>query len=495
MFWGPGVFGYGTALLWGSYPKDQNSKSYYNIAVQPGSKTIRRKTDVIVGAKLSGFLANKASIFVQYASGNKWEEAPMQPEPGGPGFAFLLPSVPEDLQYYVVAGGLKSDTFKIHTVDLPSVKNIRVTYTFPAWTGLASMTEDPGGDLRAVEGTMAKVEVITDKPLANGQLAVEDGKPIDLTSEGGNRLTAMVPIEKDGSYHVATLDHGESVRLSDDYFIESRKVGAPTVHFTKPGRDQKVSPIEEVAVALSAEDEYPLQEFDLHYSVNGGPEKTLSMLKQKGEKHVEGSTMLSMEEFKAVPGDIVSIYATAKDGKNTTKTDMFFIEAVPFEFEYSQSQESGGGGGGGGDQDQQISEREKEIIAATFNQLKADPHAKVSAAENGKYLSEVQAKLRDQAQSLANRTKARQLDGSGAGFSQFVKEMELAVAVMSPASDKLKGLAVPGCVAAGTAGAAASAARGIDLPADPGAGEPRRWRRRWGRSRSGSGEPVRSRAG
>ena len=125
-----------------------------------------------------------------------------------------------------------------------------------------------------------------------------------------------------------------------------------------------------------------------------------------------------MEDFKLVPGDIVSIYATAKDGKNTAKTDMFFIQAVPFEFNYTQSQQAGGGGGGGGggDQEQQISEREKEIIAATFNQIKGDAKAKAAAAENGKYLSEVQAKLRDQAQSLANRTKARQLDANGAAF-------------------------------------------------------------------------------
>ena len=40
-----------------------------------------------------------------------------------------------------------------------------------------------------------------------------------------------------------------------------------------PGKDAKVSPIEEVAVAVTGEDEFPLQELDLHYSVNGGREK------------------------------------------------------------------------------------------------------------------------------------------------------------------------------------------------------------------------------
>jgi len=54
MFWGPGVFGYGTALLWGSYSKDQPVKPFYSIAVQPGSKTVRRNSDQPVSATLSG---------------------------------------------------------------------------------------------------------------------------------------------------------------------------------------------------------------------------------------------------------------------------------------------------------------------------------------------------------------------------------------------------------------------------------------------------------
>jgi len=437
-----GLFGTGAQLLWGSYPKDGVNRPLYSITVEPGSKTIRRKSDQMITASLGGFTSSKASVFVQYASSSKWEEAPMQPQNSGPGFAFLLVRVAEDAQYYVASGGIKSSIYKLHTIDLPAVKNIKVTYNYPSWTGLAPETEDPGGDLRAVEGTVAKLEIQTDKPLNNAQIAFEDGKPITLDASTNNRITANVPIDKDGTYHIAVTDHGELVRLTDDYFIEAKKVDPPVVKITKPGKDAKVSPIEEFGVTVTGEDAYPLQSLDLHYSVNGAPEKVISMLKQKGAKTSEGTTTLSMEEFKAVPGDVVSIYATAKDGKNNAKTDMFFVQAVPFEFEYSQGQGGGGGGGGGGadQQEQQISEREKEIIAATYNQINGDAKMKAAAAENGKYLSDTQAKLRDQAQSLANRTKARQLDGSGAGFQNFVKEMEAAVAAMTPASDKLKTL-------------------------------------------------------
>ena len=83
-------------------------------------------------------------------------------------------------------------------------------------------------------------------------------------------------------------------------------------------------------------------------------------------------------------------------------TDMLFLEAQPFEREYQQSQQMGGGGGGGGEQDEQgVSQRQKEIIAATFNQIRDKGRDKAAEAENAKFLSEMQAKLRDQSRSLA----------------------------------------------------------------------------------------------
>ena len=58
---------------------------------------------------------------------------------------------------------------------------------------------------------------------------------------------ARVPIQKDGMYHIASMEKGvehgigqdEDVRLTDDYFIEARKDSPPNVRITKPGRDAK----------------------------------------------------------------------------------------------------------------------------------------------------------------------------------------------------------------------------------------------------------------
>ncbi len=43
-------------------------------------------------------------------------------------------------------------------------------------------------------------------------------------------------------YHVAAIEDGEDVRLSEDYFIEAMKDNPPEVKITRPGRDFRASP-------------------------------------------------------------------------------------------------------------------------------------------------------------------------------------------------------------------------------------------------------------
>ncbi len=435
---GPGFLGYGTSLLWGRLPKGELTP-YYDISVQPGNHTVRRLADQMIDAQLKGFQAQHVRMFAKYASSSKWEQADMRPQAGGTGYEFLIAGVPESLDYYVEAGGVKSKQYHLKVVDLPGIKNLKVTYHFPGWTGMRDKVEDPGGDLRAVEGTDAELAIATDRPLANGALLFDDGTKVMLRSaEDGTRM-ATVPIRKDGMYHIAAVDEGEDVRLSPDYFIEAQKDEPPTVRITRPGKDARVNPIEEVTVAVEGQDDFGLNELALHYSVNGDAEKTISLLKGKGLKTAAGSTTIALEDFKLSPGDLISLYATSRDAHSVARTDMFFVQAEPFERRYSQSQESGGMSGGGDQEDNKISEREKEIIAATWNQIKDKSGNQAAAAENAGFLSGVQSKLRDQAHSLSDRMKARQLAGAGEEFKTFTAEMDEAVKAMAPAADKLRG--------------------------------------------------------
>ena len=123
------------------------------------------------------------------------------------------------------------------------------------------------------------MEVETDKPLNDGVLIVDGATRIPLKSGmlSGNRYTATVPIQKDGVYHIAAIDGGEAVRISQDYFIEAQKEHEPLVKIRRPGRDARVSPIEEVSIEVDAEDDFALSNLELKYSVNGSEEKTAAV--------------------------------------------------------------------------------------------------------------------------------------------------------------------------------------------------------------------------
>jgi hypothetical protein len=433
----PGTWGYGSALLWTGHV---GSQPPYQIAVAPGNKTVRKKSDQAVTARLIGFSSDHVTIFAKYRGSLKWEQAAMRSQRDSNGFQFLFTNLAEPVEYYVRAGTAASKHFTLGVRDLPGVTRVKVALHYPSALGLRDVVNDPGGDVRAVQGTDARVFVLTDRPLQHGFLVENDGTklPLNPDSSPGNWLSAQMRVEKDGSYHVAVLDEGELIRLSDDYFIEARKDEPPVVKIVKPGKDPHVSPIEEMPVTVEASDDFGLKNVELHYSVNGGEEKTLPLLRGTNAKQADGKTTLSFENFKVVPGDLVSFYATATDATHTARTDIFLAKAEPFDYMFRQSQQMGGGGGGAGDDNAKISERQSDIIAATWNELKNGPKDRNSAADDAHFLSDLQGKLGQQAKTLADRMGSRQMSGDGSSFESFSKEMNQASAEMGTAVTSLK---------------------------------------------------------
>ncbi|MBV9443052.1 MAG: hypothetical protein JO217_10185, partial [Acidobacteriaceae bacterium] len=379
-------------------------------------------------------------LHAKFGNALKWETIPMQARSDGSKYRFVFAGLSDPVEYYVQADGAQSRHFTINVKDLPAIRRVRVALHYPSGLGLTDVVNDPGGDIRAVQGTEADIAVLTDRPLDAGLLVTERGEKFPLRHVDGNWVTASLSIQKDGSYHVAAVDSGETIRISDDYFIEAKKDEPPTVKIVNPGRDPHVSIIEEVPVTISATDDFGINGLDLHYTVNGGPEQVVPLLKQKGVREAEGKSTLYFENFKVVPGDLVSMYATARDAKTTSRSEMIFAQTEPFDFKFSQSQQAGGGGMGGmgGGDPSNISERQKQIIAATFNELRDSGKAKAVLQEDARFLSDLQGKLGEQARTLAERMASRELGASGSQFTEFSRLMTQSSVDMSNAASQLR---------------------------------------------------------
>ena len=172
------LLGYGASLLWTGPHKDV--PPIYEIKVLPGNAAVRRNSDQMVTAQVIGLTTDKVNLYARYASTSKWEPVAMQRGMGGNGFQFLFAGLPENVEYYVEAGAAKSKHFNFRVVDLPAVKQIQVTYRYPKWTGLQTVSEEHGGDLRALEGTEAELTVTMTSPLKDGVIVLDDGQPLKL---------------------------------------------------------------------------------------------------------------------------------------------------------------------------------------------------------------------------------------------------------------------------------------------------------------------------
>jgi hypothetical protein len=259
----------------------------------------------------------------------------------------------------------------------------------------------------------------------------------------GDSATATFTVEQDGQYFVAARVGGEQIRLTDDYFVTLVDDQVPEIQFARPGRDWSASSIEEVTARITASDDFQLESLQLRYSVNGGDWATVELPVESAEAEIDHVFFLeSLAGSEAlVPGDLVSYYAVAGDRENSASTDIFFIDVQPFDRRYSQSQQAGGQMGGQGQQQNEISERQKEIIVSTWNLIREQQEGRRNdpayVSDNAALLSRVQSTLREQVETLAMRTEARQLTASAEEIARFVENLEKAAAAMLPAADRL----------------------------------------------------------
>jgi len=413
------------------------------VAVEPGDTKIKIGDSLFVTATVEGFESDLAELHVKNLSADDWDTVDMNRQADG-SFSFTLYGVSEAMEYYVTSAFTNSERSSVEVVVPARVENIQLSYVFPEWTGLEPQTVKSGTDISAVAESTVDLLITTDKPLANGELILNDTA---LTLEQTNELqySASIVVNSDGKYRLADKLGDDRIMLTPEYAITITEDLQPTISFTRPGGDYSATAIEEVTVSAKAADDFAIEQVILKYSVNGGEWQSKQLSADDNLSHT-----FMLEEFEnetggpLLAGDLVSYYAEASDREQSVSTDMLFIDVRPFERRFSQSQQSQQGGGGGQQQqEQEISQRQKEILVATWNLIRDQQkgeNAQISPQDSATLLSDLQNTLADQAETLAERAEARQLLNNDPDIAKFVEYMQEASDSMRPSADNLASL-------------------------------------------------------
>jgi hypothetical protein len=417
--------------------RDAAEVSPYSIGVTPGDVTIPRNSDQMVAAMLGGFAAADASIFTRTASDGGFQRLTMLPGGDG-GFEVLLLGVAERTEYFIESTGVRSPTFTIEVADLPYVGQLDLTYHYPAYTGLPPRVVEAGGDVAALPGTVVELRIEPTMLAPSGRLMLDEQPAGDLTLQEDGTFVTRFTVGENRYYSIELArDNGALVPASPEYTIDLLSDQAPTVGFSRPGRDDTASPIEEFYLEIDATDDYGVRDVRLVYSVNGGPEDTIAVYQTSGAPlaEVAPAHTLFLEEWQLEPGDLVSYYAIARDNRPSpasVTSDIYFISVRPFERAYRQAEQGGGGGGGGGQQETPLSELQRQIVAATFNLIRQqESYSPSEFGENVNSVRLAQGRLKEQVGTLLQRMQNRGLTQQDQGFADVSAVLPLAVEAMT----------------------------------------------------------------
>lgn len=347
--------------------------------IEPGSLEIPSGEKVAISCFAVGKLPESVTAYISSDSGKFWEPNPLEPPAEKHGrWSVTLQDRQKSFEYYLVANDFRSATYRVRVTAAPMITDWKVTYRFPAYTGEPPRTENTG-DIDALEGSVAEVEVTTNVPVAekSGKLElklskIESAASMALVEGSDNRLTGKITLAEDGTYRVRFTDIlGRSPQFRPVKAIRVRKDLAPQLSFAEPREPEISRPANGSALfRIQASDDYGLRRVRLSMK---RPDHDGLLFEREFGKPEEplGRSQLLVESVQLAPfglvkGDVIEYWADAQDTKQpaynvaTTRPERRVIVITdPMTESEKQKQDNQEKQGEQGDKQEQKNEEEK----------------------------------------------------------------------------------------------------------------------------------------
>lgn len=436
VLWGSAPIQHGLALLF-TPAADPAPGNPYRLEVAPGDITVAAGDDQAISASPQGFRPERIELLIREPGGETWTSTPMTASASSNSFETLLFDLQGAREYYVRSGPVESGRHRIEVVPRPTVERIDLRYAYPARTGRAPELIRDSGPIRAVRGTQVEIRAVPDRPLPHGELVLDGERRLPMKVIAGE-LHAVLDLQRSGSYRIE-LPVGATGRTaaSAEYAIEVHEDDRPEVALTAPGRDARVTPIEEIGIGVRASDDVAVHDLEIVLNINGVEERIVRFATDPAvPTEVAGTHVLALEELGLQPGDLISYHARARDAgddpERLVTTDLYFMDVRPFELNFRRAQGGGGGGAGGqGQGEDELTAQQRSLVVALFK-VQRD-RAGLDAAvyeERLTTLREAQARIRDRVDAIVRRLAARRFLSGNEGYRRMSEELPNAARAM-----------------------------------------------------------------
>ena len=290
------------------------------VSVEPGDQQAIRGEDVALTVRVEGDLPPALRIRRQAVQGGRRIDEEVLLEPGrADSLRHLFEDVRTSFDFVVAAGDGEAGPYRVTVIDPPEVTRMRLRYDYPEYSRLPPRVEEPGGDVRALAGTVVEWGIHASKALSAAALVVDDTlrRPARVVDDRAVvSWTLPAPGDSAGGrreYRVALTDRdGVGNRAPIRYTVQVLRDGPPEVAIAEPGPEADLPESQQVRLQIDAADDFGVSRVDLVFRVGRGPEKRLS-LPVEGDVRETVSHLWDLSPLELLPEDRVRYRAEAFD--------------------------------------------------------------------------------------------------------------------------------------------------------------------------------------
>jgi hypothetical protein len=177
----------------------------------------------------------------------------------------------------------------------PIVGDVRVTYTYPAYTGLGPRTvEGSTGDVAAVKGTRVRIETHALRAarkalLLLGEAGNKGEVPVSLA---GGALVAELTLTEDVAYRFwLQPSFGRPVREARSHHLTAETDAPPRVDILGPADRLELATPRPIEIGYSANDDFGIGPVELVFRAGDRPEQRILLRDGAGARTVQGRTL------------------------------------------------------------------------------------------------------------------------------------------------------------------------------------------------------------
>ena len=249
--------------------------------------------DATLSARAEGTVPSKGRLIVSYPNGQT-DVVEVGPAPEDPAvFTHVARNVRGTFNYHFELNDGVGAEHRVTVVIPPSLKEIRFTQVYPAYTGLPE-TRLPPSSLRLLQGAKVRIDATSSIPLSSAVLEIKgEGATHALTPTGDPAVTLATELTVPAkgwtafSLHLKSTDDTPSVN-DPVYRVEIVTDQPPMVALLQPKKDRlSLLPRDKISLGFRATDDFGLKRLTLQYRVFRPGLSELSEATEKGSIAVD----------------------------------------------------------------------------------------------------------------------------------------------------------------------------------------------------------------